>query len=57
MDLDHKRMKDNRILFAIMMVGMLLVITITSTTEINRLRKELKCPEYERVDNLYKLKQ
>jgi hypothetical protein len=59
-DLYHKRMdslNEMKFLFALLMIFFLSFISITSVIHINKLHKQLKCPEYERVENIYKLKQ
>ena len=40
----------------VLIFSTLLFITIMSVIEVDKLRKKLNCPEYEKVENVYKLK-
>ncbi|HMT02292.1 MAG TPA: hypothetical protein PKD00_03130 [Burkholderiales bacterium] len=47
---------DTLMLFYSVILASLLFITISLVIELDKLRKNLKCPEYEKVENVYKLK-
>ncbi len=44
------------ILFSLFSFGLLLLITCTVITRLNKFKGGNKCPEYEKVENVYKLK-
>lgn len=52
---DEYEMKNLFILYTVI-IGMMTTITVLSIIETNKLHKEMKCPELEKVENVYRIK-
>jgi len=40
----------------LLLFGMLFIVAVTAVMEMNRLKKDEKCPKYEKIENVYRLK-
>lgn len=52
----NRGIEDDKVIFGLLILGLLTTIIISYKIELTKLEKELRCPEYEKVENVYKLK-
>jgi hypothetical protein len=43
--------------FEIILFSLTMILLILMTIQVNKFKKQLKCPEYEKLENVYRLKQ
>lgn len=47
----------NNTMFELILFSVTMILLLASVLELNQYRNTLKCPEYEKVENVYRLKQ